>query len=393
MKGVYFNLDLTKIQKAKNLGLIQYKNDWPIPEIEYPNQVRIKTLMGGICGTDLHQLFLELSPFAGILGAPVNPSPLGHEIVGLVDECGPQVEGLKKGDRVILNPLSHCVTKNLDLCPSCREGDWQQCYNITGGGFVTGVFSEYFVAYKKQLYKVHSNIPNDVAVLTEPFAVAIHAVCRNLPKDDNSVVVVVGAGTIGLMIIAAIRKLGNKCKIISLARYPFQAEIAKKLGADEIITDSKKAKLYKKMAEQKEGSKLFSVVGNRYIFGNAGPDMIYDSIGTEQSMTDCLHYIKSNGKIVVVGLGYATTKNVDWAIQAWKEVDIVGSMMYGLQTIDDKLTDPFEMALEFLSKDPDLFKGIVTHKFQVEDYKKAFEAMQNKSGIKGVKLVFDFSTR
>ena len=62
MKGVYFNLDLTKIQKAKNLGLIQYKNDWPIPEIEYPNQVRVKTLMGGICGTDLHQLFLELSP-------------------------------------------------------------------------------------------------------------------------------------------------------------------------------------------------------------------------------------------------------------------------------------------------------------------------------------------
>ena len=389
MKGVYFYLDPGKIKDAKNYSLIKYKKDWPNPEIKYPNQVIIKTLLGGICGTDLHQIFLELSPFAGILGSSINPSPIGHEIVGIVDESAPKVEDLKKSDRVILNPLSHCLTRNLDLCPSCHLGNWQQCYNITGGGFVTGGFSEYFLAYEKQLYKVPKNVSNDVAVLTEPFTVAIHAVCRNPPKDGD-VCVVVGAGTIGLMIIAAIKALGHKCKIITLARYPFQAEIAKKLGAEEVIIDSKKGKLYKKMAEIKEGSKLFSVLGQKYIFGNAGPDIVYDSIGTEASMNDCLHYVKSNGKIVVVGLGYSITKSVDWAIQAWKEIDIVGSMMYGLQTIDGKVRDPFEMALEFLSKDPALFKGIVTHKFRVEEYKEAFEGMQNKSSIKGVKLVIEF---
>jgi len=389
MRGLYFDLDLGKIKEAKNFSLIRYKGHWEVPQIGEPNQVRVRTTLGGICGTDLHQVFIEISPFASILGATVNPSPLGHEIVGIVSECGEKVKDLKEGDRVILNPLSHCATKGIDLCPSCRVGNWQQCYNIAGGGLVTGGFSEYFSCYEKQLYKVPKSVPDDVAVLTEPFAVAIHAICRNPPKDDDTVVVV-GAGTIGLMVIAAIRALGHRCNIVSLARYPFQAEIANRLGSDEIITEKNKRALYKKMVKVKGEGKLFIVAGQKYIFGNVGPDLIYDCVGTEASMNDSLHYVRSNGKIVIVGLGYSITKNLDWSVQAYKEVTIVGSIMYGLQNISGRKCDPFEMALDFFSENSELFEGIVTHKFKIEDYKEAFKCMMSKRDTQGIKVVLLF---
>ncbi|MDY6931014.1 MAG: alcohol dehydrogenase catalytic domain-containing protein [Halobacteriota archaeon] len=388
MKGLYFNLDLGKIKDVKNFSLVKYKDDWEVPKISEPGQVIVRTTLGGICGTDLHQVFLEISPFASLLGATINPSPLGHEIVGTVSECGADVKDLNECDRVILNPLAHCKTRKKDLCRSCRLGNWQQCYNITGGGLVTGGFSEYFCCYEGQLYNVPENVPDYVAVLTEPFAVAIHAVCRNPPKDDDTVIVV-GAGTIGLMVIAAIRALGYKCRIISLARYPFQAEIASRLGSDEIFTE-KKGALYKKMAKVIDEARLFSVAGQRYIFGNAGPDLIYDCVGTEASMNDALHYVKSNGKIVIVGLGYSVTKTLDWSIQAYKEVSITGSMMYGLQKDSAIEKDPFKMALDIFSDNPDLYSNIVTHRYKIEEYMDAFKCMMNKDENKGIKIVFEF---
>lgn len=138
MKGVFFNLDFNKIEQAKDLSLVTYREDWKIPKIENPHQVRVKTLLGGICGSDLHQIFLEVSYFSSILASDINPSPLGHEFLGIIAEVGPSVENLKKGDRVIMNPISHCDSRGLDLCSSCKNGNWSQCINLSDNGWVMG---------------------------------------------------------------------------------------------------------------------------------------------------------------------------------------------------------------------------------------------------------------
>ena len=88
----------------------------------------------------------------------------------------------------------------------------------------------------RKAYNDQDIIPDKVSVLAEPFAVGLHAVCRNMPKDDDTVIVI-GAGTIGLMLVAAIRALGSKCRVIAIARYRFQAEAARKLGTDRVIIE------------------------------------------------------------------------------------------------------------------------------------------------------------
>lgn len=210
---------------------------------------------------------------------------------------------------------------------------------------------------------------------------------RNPPKK-NDLVIVVGAGTIGLMIIAALRAMGFENKIVNLARYDFQSQLAKKLGANKIISEFEKEPLYDKISKEKKGTTLFKpIIGENYLFGNIGPDIIYDSIATESSLDDCLHYVRSNGTIIIVGMGFNVTKNIDWSVIASKEIEVKGSMMYGLLPNGE---DPFDKALNFIGKNPELYQGIVTHLFQVEDYKNAFLGMSNKKEIKGIKLAFDF---
>jgi threonine dehydrogenase-like Zn-dependent dehydrogenase len=97
--------------------------------------------------------------------------------------------------------------------------------------------------------------------------------------------------------------------------------------------------------------------------------VIFDCIATEKTIDDDIHLVRSNGKIIFVGLGSTTTKKVDWSVQAYKEISLTGAMMYGIENINGEKKDDFELALEMLSKEPDKFKGFVTHKFPIDQFK------------------------
>ena len=387
--------------------MIQYKENWPMPVIAHPNQILAKTRLGGICASDLHQIDIsEISLYASILANPNNPFPIGHELVAEVAEVGGEVTDLQKGDRVIYNPVPHCATYGFDLCPACKKGNFQACLCLVGvagppalleqyggkakiGGLGGGGWSEYFVGTSKQFHKVPENIPDDVAVLTEPLAVGIHAVGRHLPKPTDTVLVV-GAGAIGLMIIAALR--GFKCenRIIALVRYPYQAEMAKQVGATECILERDPKVLYEKVAAATGGKIFQPTLTKPVIYGNEGPDIIYESVASESSMDDAIRLAKANGKIVIVGLGYTITKKIDWSVPVYKELEIVGSMMHGIQTFEGKPIDPFELALQFMVQDPDRYKGIVSHKFPLEEYKEAIKILGDKRKSQAIKVVFSF---
>lgn len=412
MKGIYYDLKiykaaLKKIGLARTYSMIKYKKDWPEPEIEFPRQVKVKSLLSGICASDLHQIDVEMPYIASILAQKKNPFPIGHEVVGIVEEVGDEVEKLKKGDKVVFSPIANCEAYGFEKCPSCQQGDYQSCLALAGhgddseleekyggrlafGGFGGGGFSESFIAFEGQLTKIHDDIPDEIAVLTEPFSVALHAVLKRVP-DDHETAIVIGAGIIGLMMIAAIRALGSKCKLIIMARYPTQVEAAETLGADVVLIDRSGEGLYDKISDLTDGSLFKPAIGKRVLFGNKGPDVIFDSIGSGRTIDDALHLVRTNGTIVIVGMAFKGMKNIEWALQIYKELDILGSMMHGREVHAGTEIDTFELAVDFLTEYGDRFRGLVTHRFPIEQYKEAFKVASKKGKYDAIKVVFEFT--
>ncbi|MHA2354415.1 MAG: zinc-dependent alcohol dehydrogenase [Candidatus Thorarchaeota archaeon] len=411
MKGIFYDLKrmklvLKKMKLGRKYSMIKFREDWDIPEISHPNQIQVKSRFSGICTSDLHQIDVNMPYSATILARKINPIPLGHEVVGEVTQLGEDVEGLEIGDRVVHSPVVHCEAYGFEPCPSCQRGYHESCYSIVGvgdgseledalggrggfGGFSGGGFSEYFVGFAKQFTKVPDTLPDELAVLSEPFAVGLHAVAKNRP-DSGDTVLVIGAGIIGLMIIASIRHLVPDCRIITLARYPFQAEAAKKLGSHEVIMEAAQDELYDQMAELTGGTLLKPILGKRILYGNTGPDIIYDSIGTGATMDHAFHLVRSNGRIVLVGMEFSDKKKTDRSLQVYKEISVIGSMMHGLVTVNGETVESMEKVLEIINENQAMFEGLVTHKYTVDEYKSAFQTSAHKGKHGAIKVAFEF---
>jgi len=396
-----------KMRMAGKFSMIKFRSDWPEPTMKFPRQVKVRSALAGICASDIHQINVDLSYSATILARKENPFPLGHEVVGIVEEVGPDVTGLKVGDRVCHSPVASCEAYGFEYCRSCREGRPETCQAIAGigddselekqyggrlnfGGFGSGAFSERFVTYERQLRKVPDELPDEVAVLAEPLAVAIHAVKRRQPSDDDTVLVL-GAGIIGLMVVKAIRSLGSKCRLVVLARYQFQADAAKRFGADEVILDTKKEVVYQRVADLTGAHLVKPAIGKKIVFGGSGPDIVIDSVGTDPTIDDSLHLVRNNGTIIIVGMGFGVTKKTDWVLGIYKELDILGSMMHGIENDGGRSIDTFDLALELMKGDPSSFRGLVTHRYDIEQYKTAFSTSSNKGKNRAIKVAFRFN--
>jgi len=412
MKAIMYDLKLSKaIRKKMHVAgkytMIKYRPDWPKPRIQFPRQVLVRSTIAGICASDIHQIDVDVSYSASILARKDNPFPLGHEVVGIVEEVGSEVEVIKVGDRVTHSPVASCEAYGFELCESCRNGKPETCQALAGigdgsdlerayggrfqfGGFGSGGFSEYFVTYEDQLRRVPENIHDNVAILAEPLAVALHAVKRREPTDQDTVIII-GAGIIGLMVIQAIRGLGSKCRIIVLARYNFQEKAARRLGADEVVCIREKDDLYQRVAELTGGHLVKPVLGKQILFGGTGPDIIFDSVGTDSTLDDSLHLVKNNGTIVIVGMGFGVTKKTDWILGIYKEVDILGSMMHGIEEHNGTQTDTFNLAFEIMMENPSMFEGLVTHRYKLDQYKTAFGVASSKGKNDAIKVIFEIT--
>ncbi len=411
MKAIMYDLKKSKLVRKKmklagKFTMIMYREDWPKPTLKHPRQVLVRPIISGICASDVSQIDVKLSYSATILARKDSPYPLGHEVVGVVEEVGSEVEGLQVGDRVGHSPVVSCESYGFEYCKSCKDGKPETCQAIVGigddsdleedyggrlnfGGFGSGTFSEYFATYAGQLHKIPEGVPDDVALLAEPLAVALHAVKRKQPSDDDTVIVL-GAGIIGLLIVRAIRGLGSKCKIIVLARYPFQNAAAKRLGADEVITERNKETLFHMVADSTDGHLLKPVIGNKILYGGNGPDIIFDCVGSDSTLDDSLRLIRNNGTLVLVGMGFGVTKKTDWILAVYKQVDIIGSMMHGLEHRDGKPIDTLELAFEMIEEDPACLDGLVTHKYSIDEYKTAFSVASKKGKHNAIKVAFEF---
>ncbi|MDI7275257.1 MAG: alcohol dehydrogenase catalytic domain-containing protein, partial [Anaerolineae bacterium] len=165
-------------------GLLQCR-EVPEPALPGPQWVKVRTRLGGICGSDLHSILLGDSPALSALTS--FPFTLGHENVGVVAEVGPEVEGFQVGGRVVALSLLTCAARGVaEPCRFCRRGDYSLCQSFASGNLSPGIgvgycrdtggsWSACFVAHQSQLYAVPDRVSDENAVMVDAFSCGLHA--------------------------------------------------------------------------------------------------------------------------------------------------------------------------------------------------------------------------
>lgn len=376
------------------LSLVQYR-EVPEPQLPGPDWARVKVRYGGICASDVGMIRLTESPALSPFGS--ERFTIGHENVGTLVEVGEQVEGFRVGERVVADPVLACAPRGIDPpCRSCQEGQFSRCENITEGNLSRGLqigscadtggsWSPYFVAHRSQLFHVPDGVSDENAILVDAFCSTLHPVIRNLPGDEDTALII-GAGTISICALAALRALDSRARVIVLAKYPFQGELARQYGADEVVYWDKGGKYYTAIAEL-VGGKLFQpVLGKPVMIG--GADVTYDCIGSETSVRDALWFTRAGGTIVQIGLGQ--TGRIDWTPLWFKELTLVGTLCSSTEEYQGQRIRCYQLALDFMAQGKVDLAPLLTHTFRLDDYRRALAMNMNKSHHQMVHSAFVF---
>lgn len=402
MKAIQFNATVPRYAAGLALAKISTPLLWsgrtctsvedvPVPVLPGPEWVRIKTRLGGICGSDLSAIHLHTSPHYSAFTS--FPYTFGHENVGVIAETGPAAVGWQPGERVVVEPLLSCVTRGLaEPCEYCQRGEINRCMRTNEGALAPGLFigacrdtggswSPYFVAHPSQLYRLAPEISDENALMVEPFACGLHAALQYPPADDETVLLL-GAGTIGLCTLAALRAIGCQSEILVAARYPFQADAAMRLGASEIISSD----LHAEIARRSGGAIFKPIIGKHAITG--GVDRTFECVGSDSALDDALRLTKPGGTVVLVGVP-GIAKNVDWTSIFLQELRVFAAYTYHhAEHFQGRTLSTFELALEWMRTGKIDLGWMVTHRFKLDEYDKAFRLMEQRGNSGVIKAVF-----
>jgi threonine dehydrogenase-like Zn-dependent dehydrogenase len=367
------------------------------PPLPTPRWVRVRPRLSGICGSDLASIAAEGSPFF----APLTSFPFtfGHEVVGTVTAVGDAVREVRVGDRVVVEPVLHCAVRGIgEPCPACRQGNYGNCTNVTAGDIGPGVQTGYcrdtgggwshgLVAHEVQLHRVPETVPDEAAVLVEPLSCALHAVLSTQYSVHRPPkVLVCGCGTMGLLVIAALRALQVPAHVIALAKHLHQQEQARRLGADDIIAPGKDAR--EQLCKRTGATLHFAEIGPPTVLG--GFDVVFDCVGSPRSLDESLRFTTARGRTVVVGMP-AIPRTVDWTTIWYKELQVRGTYTYGIEDVAGERLRTFALALRLLEQGRVDLRPLVTHRFALPDYSRALRTALHTGPHRSIKTVFDLT--
>ena len=395
MKALVFSAERQrKAAPAYLPGLANLRlTDVPVPDLPDDNWVVVKSKIAGICGSDLGFLRWKSMPSAEpYFQLPIIP---GHELFGEVEAVGRRVSTLRPGQRVSIDPSLGCRERGFrKQCPQCKDGNPGICEHLAEGRLKPGIligtcpdtgggWGEYFVAHSRRLFPVPDTIGDDEASLLEPFSVCLRAVLNNPPRKRERVVVI-GAGTIGLMNIAALRAVEPSCRVACVAKYPFQAELARALGADEVI-DARHDDVMERVGALAD-TKVYKLSGGGAILAG-GVRLVYDTVTSSLTLNQALRMVRGKGSLIVLGLA-ALPEGVDWTPVWMKEVSIVGSLTYGAEVFQGKRADTFARAIELVARRRADLTPIHPRKYPLDQYRQALGQAARKKNSGAVKISF-----
>jgi threonine dehydrogenase-like Zn-dependent dehydrogenase len=409
VEAIVFRLSLAKYALAKALGTL-----WPrvylsrlslvqraqVAEPKLPGQewVKIRPRLAGICGTDIRTITLQESP---LLSAFTSfPFVLGHENVGVVAEAGAE-SGFFEGERVTAEPLLSCRARGCaSLCSACERGEPTHCQCFDQGRISPGLqigacastggsWSEAFVAHRSQVHRVPATLSDADALLVEPLSCSLRAVGNN-PPTPGQTVLIIGAGIMGLTTLIALRQLGPPCTAIALARYPFQAELAKRHGADHVLLSRDQSSQQALQALLQERTRKTAV--GQPVLVSGGADVVYDCVGSARSLQLAVAHARSGGRVVLVGTA-SSAPGADWAHIWLREVSIGGSVFAGSIPWGNGREPCFALALGLAAEGRARLGTLLSRTYPLSEWRTAVWHAMHKAGTQAVKLAFEIPPR
>lgn len=407
MRALVFHKHLGRMAATRLLGALSPRayvgptsplqlRDVPEPGLPAEDWVLLGTRLCGICGSDTKQVFLEGSwdnPMTALISFP---QILGHEVVANVLDAGPRVRELRPGDRVVLNPWLSCAPRGLPPCAWCRRGELAQCRNFARGHLTPGIhtgnsrdasggFAPRLPAHESQCIRVPEGVSDEAAVLADPFSVSLHAVLHE-PPPPGGVALVYGCGTLGLLSIAILRRLHPGIRVLAVARFPHQQRLAEQLGAERALAHRPRRELVEQLAsalgvELQEPERGLPML-------NGGVDVVYDSVASAETLEIGVRAVRPRGRIVATGV--STPRRFEWTPLYFKEIALVGSNAFALETLEGRRQHAMQWYLEWAAEQGLDLTRLVTHRFPLEGYRDAFLACHDQGRSGAVKVLFRY---
>lgn len=322
--------------------------DMTFPPLK-PNEVLVKNYSCGICGTDVHIYHGEEGS-----AAAKPPVVLGHEFAGVVEAVGEQVTDLKPGDHVTVDPNIYC-----QKCIPCRMGRKQNCENLFAIGVnVDGGFAEYALCPETQCLKVSEDLDFDEAAMAEPLACALHGIDKAKIQSGQQVLVI-GGGTIGLLMVQ-LAKLSGASTVILSEPIAMRREIGLEVGADAVIDP-----IHEDVA-----------LRIQEITGQPGADVVIECVGKPFAVDQAFRAAGLGATILLFSVPEpGSTAALPLADVFNKELTIVGSRIN---------PDTHLRAVHLLNSGRMKIKQLITHAYDLEHLEDAIHMQMSSDSIKVV---------
>jgi 2-desacetyl-2-hydroxyethyl bacteriochlorophyllide A dehydrogenase len=306
-----------------------------------PGEVLVRVAAAGLCGTDYRIWTGDR--------AVAYPRIMGHEFLGTVAAVAPDVSRVRVGERVVVEPNYSC-----GHCALCREGNRNLCLQRTAVGIdVDGGFAELACVPARCAWPIPTGLGDEDALLAEPLAVVVRAVKRAGPRARETAAVL-GAGTLGLLALQVLRAHGARVLVASRTSRRFT--LARQLGAE---------------ATHEEGQGAAETAA-RGFSGREGVDMVIETAGTAEAVSQALALVRPGGRVILTGLPHEPTA-VSFFTVVRREITIAGSMIY---------QDEFPEAVRLLAEGSVRGRPLITHRFGLDAIGEAFGAHRDPASIK-----------
>ena len=333
----------------------------PVPELR-PGTVLVRIGFCGVCGSDIPRCFTK--------GTYSFPTICGHEFAGTIADLGPGVADYSAGDRVAVFPLLW-----RDDHPACEQGKYAQSdgYDYLGSRS-DGGFSEYVIAPERNLIRVPNNVSLEEAAMTEPAAVALHAVRRAAVRLGDTVAIF-GLGPIGLMVAQWVRAMGAS----EIALFDIQAEkllLARSLGFEHVF-DSRETDV---------------VAAIDQLTGGRGVHVAIESAGVPPTMIAAIKVTRRAGRMVLLGNPAAdVTLSASLISQVMRrEIDLLGTWNSDFSVYGDD--DDWRATLAAMSSGVLNLKPLITHRIALRDGIDALRMMRDQSSFFAKVLIYPNQT-
>ncbi|KAF1971627.1 GroES-like protein [Bimuria novae-zelandiae CBS 107.79] len=354
----------TNIKEMKNPSIVLYKagdarlEDRPVPEIEDPHDVLIRIAYVGVCGSDVH--FYR----HGGISRMVNPSigiTMGHEASGVIAAIGSVVTTLSVGDHVAIEPGQPCR-----YCRPCKSGSYHLCKKMRfaadpGPPVTPGALSKYYRLSYDFVYRVPPTLSLQEAVLVEPTAVAVHASLLAAIRPGETVVVL-GSGTIGLLVGSVARSFGAHRVVLVDVLAPKLSFASSFLPCETFLSSTSST-------AEDNASALLSQLGVDEV------DSVIECSGAPSSIEMGIYLLRAGGKYVQTGMGRSKIE-FPMTVMSEKELLVRGCFRYN--------SGDYELAVSLISKGMIDVKPLISSETDFEDATAAWEKTARGEGIKNL---------